>query len=193
MHVLLQLIRKKGFCFSYKKVVGPTYRITFLGVGINNCGGTLSLGQDKLQQVKQQLRLFSSRRCTSKQQLQSLAGLLKWSTQVIRGEKVFLRRIVDAGGQWPVCSWQKKWNGVGRRQESNSIIIFHLEAVFILMLLLTLFPPRGNPPPPPNPQVKFEVMAAEVCQEQRNPKPDYGTASTEKDLCLEVLVLGNRW
>lgn len=61
LHILLKLLRKLGFYISYKKVVGPTHRVTFLGMKIDTCSGTLSLGQDKLQRLKQQFRLWRKR------------------------------------------------------------------------------------------------------------------------------------
>ena len=56
------------------------------------------LGKDKLNRPQQQLEqgFFFTRKRASKQQLQSLAGLLNWSTQAVRGAKFFVRRILDA-------------------------------------------------------------------------------------------------
>ena len=55
---LINLLRKLGFNISWHKVVGPTQRITFLGVDIDTRNSTLSLGNDKLQQLEQQLQQF---------------------------------------------------------------------------------------------------------------------------------------
>lgn len=95
MDVLIKLLRKLGFLISWKKVVGPTQRITFLGVEIDTTRSTLSLGGDKLRRLQQQLQLFCARKRATKQQLQSLAGSLNWACQAIRGGKFFLRRILD--------------------------------------------------------------------------------------------------
>ena len=94
--VLIRLLRELGFNISWKKVVGPTQRITFLGVDIDTQACTLSLGNDKLQQLKQKLRQFQQKKRATKQQLQSLAGSLNWASCVIRGGRFFLRRILDA-------------------------------------------------------------------------------------------------
>ena len=93
---LITLLRKLGFNISWHKVVGPTQRITFLGVDIDTRNSTLSLGNDKLQQLGQRLQQFQNKRRATKQQLQSLAGALNWACQAVRGGKFFLRRILDA-------------------------------------------------------------------------------------------------
>ena len=93
---LIGLLRKLGFNISWKKVVGPTQHITFLGVDIDTQSCTLSLGQDKVKKLLNKLELFQQRKRASKQQLQSLAGSLNWATFCIRGGKFFLRRILDA-------------------------------------------------------------------------------------------------
>ena len=93
--ILIKLLRKLGFLISWKKVVGPSVLITFLGVEIDTTSSTLFLGKDKLQQLQQQLQHFGARKRASKQQLQSLAGSLNWACQAIRGGRFFLRRILD--------------------------------------------------------------------------------------------------
>lgn len=95
MLVLLQLLRKLGFRISYRKVVGPCQQITFLGIQINTANSTLTLDNDKVKRLKQQLVDFSAKSRATKRQLQSLAGTLNFATQVIRGGRFFLRRILD--------------------------------------------------------------------------------------------------
>ena len=95
MNILIQLIRKLGFLISWKKVVGPIQKLTFLGVQINTTDCSLSLDEDKLRRFQQELQLFSHRKRASKQQLQSIAGKLNWACQAIRGGRFFLRRIID--------------------------------------------------------------------------------------------------
>lgn len=96
LHTLIRLVRKLGFSISWPKVVGPTQKITFLGVDIDTVSSTLSLGADKLGKLKEQLSNFYKRKRASKLQLQQLAGLLNWATSAVRGGKFFLRRILDS-------------------------------------------------------------------------------------------------
>jgi hypothetical protein len=95
MSVLIKLIPNLGFLVSWKKVVGPTQRLTFLGVQIDTTQCTLSLDNEKLQKLHSELEQFKKRKRASKQQLQSVAGKLNWACQAIRGGSFFLRRIID--------------------------------------------------------------------------------------------------
>lgn len=92
---LIRLLRRLGFYISWPKVVGPTQTITFLGVQICTLTSTLSLGDDKLQQLQQRLQQFQGKRRATKHSLQSLAGSLNWACQAVKGGKFFLRRILD--------------------------------------------------------------------------------------------------
>ena len=85
MDILIKLLRKLGFLISWKKMVGLSQCITFLGIEINTTSSTLSLGKDKLQQLQQQLQHFGVCKHASEQQLQSLAGSLNWACQAIQG------------------------------------------------------------------------------------------------------------
>lgn len=50
---LIRMLRNLGFNISWKKVVGPTQRITFLGVDMDTRDSTLSLGEEKLTILQQ--------------------------------------------------------------------------------------------------------------------------------------------
>jgi hypothetical protein len=103
MAVLIALVRKLGFLISWKKVVGPSQKLTFLGVEIDTTRSTVALDQDKLSQLRQELLAFSKRKRATKQQLQSLAGKLNWASSVVRGGRFFLRRIIDS-----ICSLKQQ-------------------------------------------------------------------------------------
>jgi hypothetical protein len=49
----------------------------------------------KLQEFRELLITFSTRRRASRRQLQQLAGKLNWACQVVRGGRVYLRRILN--------------------------------------------------------------------------------------------------
>ena len=96
LHTLITLLRRLGFSISWPKVVGPTQKITFLGVVIDTTSSTLSLGTEKLGKLRERLTFFAKRKRASKLQLQQLAGLLNWACCAVRGGKFFLRRILDS-------------------------------------------------------------------------------------------------
>ena len=60
--VLIRLLRDLGFDISWPKVVGPTQRITFLGVDISTKDCTLSLVDDKRWQVQHKLQQFQNKK-----------------------------------------------------------------------------------------------------------------------------------
>jgi len=49
----------------------------------------------KLKELQETLQQFSKRKRATRKQLQSLAGKLNWACQVIKGGRIFLRRILD--------------------------------------------------------------------------------------------------
>ncbi|MEW8546115.1 MAG: hypothetical protein AB2693_21555 [Candidatus Thiodiazotropha sp.] len=84
-----------GFAIHWGKVVDPTCRITFLGIELDFENMMLRLPKDKLELLKLELQSFQTRKRASKRQLQSLAGRLSWAAGVVKGGRVFLRRIFD--------------------------------------------------------------------------------------------------
>jgi hypothetical protein len=94
--VLISLLITLGFQISWKKVLGPTKCIEFLGVTINTTMCIASLSETKLCKLYAKLQCFCVKKRATKRQLQSLAGSLNWACQVIRGGRFFLRRILDS-------------------------------------------------------------------------------------------------
>lgn len=95
LHCLIQLLRKLGFAIHWGKVVDPTTKITFLGIELDSLDMTLRLPEEKLQGFHEELHSFLKRKRATKRQLQSLAGRLSWAAGVVKGGRVFLRRIFD--------------------------------------------------------------------------------------------------
>ena len=98
MNVLLKLLRELGFSISYKKVVMPAVKLTFLGIEIDSQAMLLTLPEDKAQELQDLVVHFSGKRHASLRQLQTLAGKLNWAAQVVCGGRPFLQRILDMMG-----------------------------------------------------------------------------------------------
>jgi hypothetical protein len=62
---------------------------------------------DKLSLLRLELDDFKVRKRASKKQLQSFAGKLNWASAVIRGGRVFLRRIIDC-----ITSLKRNWHKI---------------------------------------------------------------------------------
>lgn len=56
LNILIQLLRKLGFMIHWGKVVDPTTCITFLGIELNSVSMTLSLPEEKLLLLQQELQ-----------------------------------------------------------------------------------------------------------------------------------------
>ena len=95
MKRLMTLLREHGFAINYNKVVGPTTRLTFLGIEINTVDYNLSLPSDKLMALQEELLATTAKRNITKRALQSLAGKLNWAAQVVYGGRPHLRRLID--------------------------------------------------------------------------------------------------
>ncbi len=95
-NTLLSLLISLGFQISWKKVVGPSRVLSYLGIEIDTRNCTLSLSGGKVKKLKAKLETFQSKERASKRQLQSLAGSLNWACQAVRGGRYFLRRVIDS-------------------------------------------------------------------------------------------------
>ena len=92
---LIHLLRKLGFSIHWGKVVDPTNVITFLGIELDSLSMSLRLPDDKLNTLRDELNGFLNRKRATKRQLQSVAGRLSWAASVVKGGRVFLRRIFN--------------------------------------------------------------------------------------------------
>ena len=98
LKTLILLLRKLGFMIHWGKVVDPTTCITFLGIELDSIKLALLLPEEKLLALKEELQGSLGRNRVTKRQLQSLAGPLSWAASVVKGGRVFLRRIFNTIG-----------------------------------------------------------------------------------------------
>jgi len=80
---LINLLHYLGFNVSWRKVVSPTQRITYLGIELDSSTMSLRLSEDKLNRLIDLVNTFSHKASASKRQLQSLAGSLNFACQVV--------------------------------------------------------------------------------------------------------------
>nr|XP_006819860.1 PREDICTED: uncharacterized protein LOC102805774 [Saccoglossus kowalevskii] len=95
LNTILRLLRRLGFRIAWGKVVGPSQKLTFLGIDIDTVHQTLQLPSPKLAEFLSTMHDFSKRKRASRRQLQCLAGKLAWACHVIKGGRTFLRRVLD--------------------------------------------------------------------------------------------------
>ena len=99
MSVLINLLRRLGFAINWSKVEDPCNIITFLGIQLDSHKLIISLLQDKFVNFIDILLEFKDKKHASKKQLQSLAGRLNWACRVVRGGRIYLRRVLNAMNQ----------------------------------------------------------------------------------------------
>jgi len=95
LDALISLLRMLGFSIAWKKVVGPTQALVFLGILIDADRMTLQLPTEKVSQLKLLLTRYSTKVRASCRQLQQLAGKLSWAATVVTGGRVYLQRVLD--------------------------------------------------------------------------------------------------
>ena len=71
----------------------------FLGIQSDTCSLELSLPNDKLISIKECVSCFLQKKRATKRQLQSIAGKLSHAAKVVRGARLFLRRLFIAIGK----------------------------------------------------------------------------------------------
>lgn len=93
---LINLLLKLGFEINFKKLAAPSTCVTFLGIQLDSQSCELTLPADKLRKIRDNVGSFVHMKRASKRQLQSLAGSLNFAAKVVRGGRVFLRRILNS-------------------------------------------------------------------------------------------------
>ena len=92
---LINLLLRLGFEINYGKLVAPTTCLVFLGVQLDTVACELSLPAEKLCKIRD--NVSSMLQCTraTKRQLQRLAGSMNFAAKVVRGGRIFMRRILN--------------------------------------------------------------------------------------------------
>ena len=91
---VLSLFRELGLPYSLEKLEGPIQQLIFLGILFDSVSMTLRLSEDRLTELKDLLRAWLGRVTGSRQELQSLCGLLNFASSVVRSGRIFFKRIL---------------------------------------------------------------------------------------------------
>ncbi len=98
-HDMLELF--KGLCkdlgvpLAPDKTIGPTSKITYLGLQIDSESQTVSVPQEKLDKVKDKVQNAVTAEKLTLKELQSLIGSLSFICRAIAPGRAFLRRLID--------------------------------------------------------------------------------------------------
>ena len=90
---VISLLRFLGFHVSYEKVTPPSRCTVFHGIEIDSVKMELRLPESKLSKLRDLLQIYLGREKISKHDLESLGGLLSHCAHMVRGGKIFCRRL----------------------------------------------------------------------------------------------------
>lgn len=99
--MLISILRSLGFYIAWKKCVAPSQIITYLGVTFNSVQMSVSLPQDKMDRLHQELKFFIDKDRATKHQIQRLCGILSHCAKVVRGGRTFSQRVISLLKGWP--------------------------------------------------------------------------------------------
>ena len=137
---VVKLFAELGIPISMSKLEGPSTSMVFLGILFDSVAMTIRLDDEKLASIHSELTLWSDRTSASKQELQSLLGVLAFASKVVAPGRTFLRRIIDhiktlpsdtahttqhplsKSFQLDLCWWRRfisAWNGVSIIPDTN--------------------------------------------------------------------------
>lgn len=94
-NALIRLLGQLGFHVAWSKCSSPATTCTFLGIRINSVQMSMSLPEDKVQKLLDELKFFTSRNRATIKQLQRLCGILSYTSHVMRGGCTFSRQVID--------------------------------------------------------------------------------------------------
>ena len=94
-HTLLHLLQELGLEISIKKLNPPDTKVVCLGILIDTIQRTMAIPADKLQQIMSVCEDWSDKRVCTKNQLQSLLGLLLYVSKCVKPARYFLNRMLQ--------------------------------------------------------------------------------------------------
>lgn len=93
--IIIAILRYVGFYISWNKVSSPARIVTFLGIIIDSTKMELRLPVEKLEKMYSLLCGVDSATVISKKDLEVLCGVLAHCATIIKGGRVFCRRLYD--------------------------------------------------------------------------------------------------
>ena len=102
MNKFLVELHRFGFSCNKDKIKYPDTKVVYLGIEIDTVNMNLSLPTDKLDNVRDMIKLFATKKVATKLELQRLAGNLSHCSTVIRAGKTFNRRVINIIKYFPL-------------------------------------------------------------------------------------------
>ena len=94
MLTFYDILKEIGIPIAHEKTIGPSSRLTYLGIEINTLDQSISLPEDKLSSLLTSLNQWKNKRKCTKRELLSLIGSLSFAAKVVKSGRTFLRRLI---------------------------------------------------------------------------------------------------
>ncbi|XP_063295365.1 serine/threonine-protein kinase N2-like [Pelobates fuscus] len=88
------LFKTLGVPVAENKTMGPTTKLTFLGIDLDSAAMQVSLPADKVQRIRVEIGSFLDNGTTSRKDLQSLLGSLNFAMRIIPQGRAFISRLL---------------------------------------------------------------------------------------------------
>lgn len=94
LNVIIDTCKQAGFEIQDSKTCFPSHLLEFLGIIINSVNRTLSISEERVQDILSELKHWSYKRTVTKRELLSLIGKLMFCSKVVQYGKLFVRRLI---------------------------------------------------------------------------------------------------
>jgi len=93
--LLVTMVESLGFQVNWKKLQKPSKIVKYLGLIINTDTMTVSIPQDKMQEIKAEILEALKLESLSLKHIERLVGRLNFYSRAVRGSRTFMRRMLD--------------------------------------------------------------------------------------------------
>ena len=90
-----------GIRESVAKACAPAYIMIFLGILINTWTMTLTIPDERKQEISKLLNTWSVKKCATLREIQSLLGKLSFVCSTVRAGRIFVSRIINETRNYP--------------------------------------------------------------------------------------------
>ena len=102
---LLNILQQVGLPVNEKKLEPPSSVITCLGIEIDAKNGKITIPNNKLQEIQQICKIWSTKKMATKKQLQSLIGKLLYIHKCVHPARSFVNRMLAVLRNAPVSGF----------------------------------------------------------------------------------------
>ena len=129
---LTNLLRDLKVDTSPEKLVPPTTRLEFLGITFNTEEMTMTIPDDKMSQIKQEMGTWQNKTAATRKEIESLIGKLQFMAKCVRAGRIFLSRLIqwlrglDRRNKHPIPQEARKdiawWGRFAQQYNGKSIL-----------------------------------------------------------------------